>query len=150
MRPGQIRPLVICVFSHQPAILAGECFDPVKKEIFYRPIGGEIHFGEYSQAALAREVWEELEAEISRVRYLGVLENIFTYNGQPGHEIVQVYDAEFVDQSLYQQPWLAGREDNGLSFKAVWKPLADFQNEAERLYPSGLFELLQANGYKQN
>jgi 8-oxo-dGTP pyrophosphatase MutT (NUDIX family) len=149
MKPGQIRPLVISVFSHQGAILAAESFDPAKKEVFYRPIGGGIHFGEYSREALVREVREEFSAEITRVRYLGVLENVFTYNGQPGHEIVQVYDAEFVDQSLYQQPWLTGREDNGLSFKAIWKPLADFQNGAERLYPSGLFELLQANGYQQ-
>lgn len=146
MQSGKIRPLVICVFSRRGAILAAESYDSVKKEVFYRPIGGGIHFGESSQAALVREVQEEFGAEITLVCYLGTLENIFTYEGQPGHEIVQVYDAEFVDRSLYEQPWLVGREDSGLTFKAVWKPLSDFQNEAERLYPSGLFELLQARG----
>jgi 8-oxo-dGTP pyrophosphatase MutT (NUDIX family) len=143
MKPGQIRPLVICIFRWDRVILVAESFDSSKGEVFYRPIGGEINFGESSQAALVREVREELEAEITHLCYLGTLENLFTYENQAGHEIVQIYDAEFVDRSLYEQVWLEGREDNGLSFKAIWKPLADFENEAERLYPTGLFELLQ-------
>lgn len=147
MLPGQIRALVICVFSHQGMILAAESLDPLKKEIFYRPVGGGIHFGEYSQEALVREVREEFGAEIRQVRYLGVLENVFTYNGQPGHEIVQVYDAQFVDRSLYEQPWLVGYEDSGLIFKATWKPLVEFQSSPEPLYPSGLLKLLQQQGY---
>jgi hypothetical protein len=28
------------------------------------------------------------------------LENIFTFNGQPGHEIVLVYDGRFVEERL--------------------------------------------------
>lgn len=149
MKPGQIRPLVICIFSRGETILVAEGYDSSKNEVFYRPVGGGIGFGEYSHEALVREVGEEFEAEITNIRYLGTVENVFIYESQPGHEIVQVYDAEFVDQSLYRQPWLTGHEDNGLSFKAIWKPLADFQNGAERLYPSGLFELLQVNGYQQ-
>ena len=31
---------------------------------------------------------------------IGTLENIFTFNGGAGHEIVQVYDASFVDISF--------------------------------------------------
>ncbi len=143
MKPGQIRPLVICVFRWDRVILAAESYDSSKGEAFYRPIGGEINFGESSQAALVREVREELEAEITHIHYLGTLENIFTYENQTGHEIVQIYDAECVDRSLYKQAWLEGQEDNGLSFKAIWKPLADFENSTERLYPTGLFELLQ-------
>ena len=147
MKPAQIRPLVICIFSQPGAILAAEGYDPTKAEIFYRPVGGGIHFGEYSQDALVREVREELGAEIINIRYLGALENIFTYDGQLGHEIVLVYDAEFADQSLYDQTWLVGREDDGLSFKAVWKRLTDFQRGLDRLYPDGLWELLCQHGY---
>lgn len=147
MIAGQIRALVISVFSHHGAILVSEGVDSVKKENFYRPIGGGIQFGEYSQEALVREVQEEFGAEITQVRYLGVLENVFTYNGQPGHEIVQIYDAQFVDRSLYDQAWLVGYEDSGLSFKAVWKPLTELQNASSPLYPGGLLQLLQQHGY---
>jgi 8-oxo-dGTP pyrophosphatase MutT (NUDIX family) len=143
MIPGQIRPLVIGVFSWSKAILVAESYDPGKQQHFYRPIGGGINFGEYSQAALVREVREEFGAEIERLRYLGTLENIFIYNRQPGHEIVQVYDAEFVDRSLYERESLVGLEDSGLTFKAVWKPLAELQNDSRPLYPTGLFGLLQ-------
>jgi 8-oxo-dGTP pyrophosphatase MutT (NUDIX family) len=147
MKPAQIRPLVICIFSQDNTILAAEGYDPAKAEVFYRPVGGGIHFGEYSQDALVREIREEFEAEITNIRFLGALENIFTYDGQLGHEIVLVYDAKFANQSLYDQTWIVGYEDDGLSFKAVWKRLADFQRGSDRLYPDGLWELLCQHGY---
>jgi 8-oxo-dGTP pyrophosphatase MutT (NUDIX family) len=34
--------------------------DSVKSEDFYRPLGGGIEFGELSEAALRREIKEEL------------------------------------------------------------------------------------------
>ncbi|WP_460164643.1 NUDIX domain-containing protein [Pseudomonas sp. S2_F03] len=52
-----------------------------------------MEFGETSAQAIVREVQEELGLAITDVRLLGTLENIFTYAGRPGHEIVQVYDA---------------------------------------------------------
>lgn len=143
MNPGQIRPLVIGVFSLNRSILVSEGYDTGKQQFFYRPIGGGIHFGEYSQAALVREVREEFDAEIEGLRYLGTLENVFIHNDQPGHEIVQVYDAAFVDRSLYERESLVGQEDSGLTFTAYWKPLTELQNDPRPLYPTGLLELLQ-------
>ncbi len=140
---GQIRPITICTFSHNGSILVFEGYDPSKDEVFYRPLGGGIEFGEYSRAALIREIREEIEAEITHVRYLGTLENIFINNKNAGHEIVQVYDAEFVDWSLYEQDETIGHEDDGTPFKIVWKSLVDFEDDDCRLYPDGLLELLQ-------
>ena len=62
--------------------------------------------------------------------------------GQPGHEIVLVYDGAFVDRSIYEKAWVDGWEDKGIPFKAVWKPLADFRSGQPPLYPDGLLELL--------
>lgn len=146
MKPGQIRPLVIGVFSRNGSILVSEGYDTGKQQFFFRPIGGGINFGEYSQAALVREVREEFGAEIEGLRYLGTLENVFVHNDQPGHEIVQVYDAAFVDRSLYEQESLVGQEDSGLTFTACWHPLTELQYNLQPLYPSGLFELLQQHG----
>jgi hypothetical protein len=36
MKPGQIRPLAICIFSRPGAILAAKGYDPIKAEVFYR------------------------------------------------------------------------------------------------------------------
>ncbi|MCB9419241.1 MAG: NUDIX hydrolase [Ardenticatenaceae bacterium] len=139
-----IRPIVICVFSHNGRILTVEGYDPLKRQIFYRPLGGGIEFGEFSQDALMREIREELNTAVTGLRYLATLENIFTFSGQPGHEIVQVYDGRFEDTTLYRRPVLKGLEDNGQPFTAFWKSLSDFEGKnAPPLYPDGLLELLR-------
>jgi hypothetical protein len=46
MKPGQIRPLVIGVFSRNGSILVSEGYDTGKQQFFFRPIGGGINFGE--------------------------------------------------------------------------------------------------------
>lgn len=145
--PKQIRPLAICVFRNGDRILVGEGYDPVKRETFYRPIGGGIEFGERAEEALRREVREEIGAEIESVRYLFTLENIFTFNGDAGHEIVMVFDARFTDDGWYARQVISGREFDGnqhLPFKAVWKRLDEFGPQAP-LYPDGLVELLRLN-----
>lgn len=147
MKSNRIRPLAICIFSYNRSILVSEGYDSIKNQTFYRPLGGGIEFGETSAATLVREVREELDSEIGQLRYLGTLENIFIYNGQAGHEIVQVYDAQFIEPTLYRQPVVTGYEDDGSSFEAFWKPVADFKDKIHPLYPDGLFELLQQQGY---
>ena len=137
-----IRPLAICLFRHGGRVLVAEGYDPVKRETFYRPLGGAIEFGERATDALARELREELDAEITALRRLGVLENLFTFNGKPGHEIVLVFDGEFVDRALYEQPVLHGREHDGSTFRAGWKSLEAFR-PGEPLYPDGLLDLLR-------
>jgi len=89
---GRIRALAICIFRQDDAILVIEAFDSVKREVFYRPLGGGIEFGEASAAAVARELREEVGAEVCELRYLGTLENLFMYGGAHGHEIVQVHE----------------------------------------------------------
>jgi 8-oxo-dGTP pyrophosphatase MutT (NUDIX family) len=141
MKPGKIRPIAICVFQNQEKILVFEGYDSVKEEIFYRPLGGSIEFGEYSRETARREIGEEIGAEVSELTYLGTIENIFTYNGEAGHEIVFVYRGEFKDRSLYNSSQITGTED-GDPIKVMWKSLNDFRNGQLPLYPTGLLELL--------
>ena len=143
MKPNVIRPIAICVFQNDGRILVAEGYDPLKQQTFYRPLGGAIEFGEDSAATIARELSEELGAAVVDLRYLGALENIFTFNGQTGHEIVMVYDGTFADRSIYEQPFLSGMEDSGVPFRAVWVKLADCADPAApAVYPTGLLELL--------
>jgi len=131
MTQNRIRPIAICVFQHQNRILVFEAYDHVKDEIFYRPLGGSIEFGEHSSIAVAREIKEELGAEICNLSFLG------------GHEFVQVYEAEFVDPEFYQRESLDAFEDDGSKMKVVWKDIEFFKNGKAPLYPTGLFELLE-------
>ncbi len=142
MKPNVIRPIAICVFQHNGRILAAEGYDPKRQQTFYRPLGGAIEFGEHSANTIARELAEELGTAVVDLCYLGAVENVFTYDGQMGHEIVMVYDGAFADQSLYERSVIHGAEDNGLSFRAVWINMAEHDTVALPIYPTGLVELL--------
>ena len=139
---SHIRPLALCVFRHHDALLVVEHFDATRQLKFYRPVGGGIEFGERAIDAIVREVREELNTEIHNVRYLYTLENIFVHHGQGGHEIVMLFQAEFVNRALYEQPVLAGNE-NGSAYQAVWKNLNEFHPDTAPLYPNGLWERLK-------
>ncbi|NWC91479.1 MULTISPECIES: NUDIX hydrolase [unclassified Pseudomonas] len=138
----RIRALALCVFHRNGRILVHEFQDLVKQQTIFRPIGGGIEFGEYSAEAIVREVQEELAQPIHSLRLLGTLESIFTYDGNPGHEIVQVYDGQFEDQDLYEQPYLDGAESNGFAFKVSWRDSSSFTAQSP-LVPEGLYELLK-------
>lgn len=142
---SHIRPIAICLFRRGDKILVSEGYDPIKDERFYRPLGGGIEFGEYSRETICRELVEELNAEVdaNTLRYLGTVENIFVFNGTPGHEIVLVYDGELKEQAAYEQKLILGREANGEEVQAVWKRLDEFRAGKAILYPTGLVELLQ-------
>jgi 8-oxo-dGTP pyrophosphatase MutT (NUDIX family) len=143
MNPQRIRPLVLCVFRHSGRILVAEGYDPLKQQHFYRPLGGGIEFGEYAEQAIVREIREELDAEVANLRYLGTLENIFTFNGQRGHEIVLIYDGTFIDSSCYERGSIAITEGAPDQLgRAMWRPLEDFKTGNPPLYPDRLYELL--------
>ena len=145
MKPGVIRVIAVCCFRRGDAILVEEGRDPTKGETFYRPLGGEVEFGETSRDAAAREVREEIAAEVRNVRFLGAIESIFTFDGEPGHEIVMVYEADLADESLYEREAIEGRESQGELITARWMPLEGFEREgAPPLYPKGLIALLRS------
>lgn len=141
---SQIRPLAICIFSHDGKILVSEEHDPAIGETFYRLLGGGIEFGEHSVETIHRELMEEIGAEAKNLIYLGTLENIFTFNGMPGHEIVQVYDGVLEQSGLYEQDVISGHElDVNLPMKVIWKSLDELGPGKSILYPDGLLELLR-------
>ena len=141
---NRIRPLAICLFRHKDRILVAEGYDPVKKEAFYRPLGGGIEFGEYSEQTIHRELMEEIGTEVCELRYLGTLENVYVFNGTPGHEIIQVFDGSLKDTGLYDQTVIVGQEvDIEDTFRAVWKRIDEFGEGKAILYPTGLLEMLR-------
>ena len=143
-KKNRVRPLAICVFRHRDCILVSESYDPVKRELFYRPLGGGIEFGERSSETVCRELREEIgvEVDVESLRYLGAVENIFNFNGRPGHEIVMIYDGALKEQELYDRAEILGKEADGEDIRAIWKNIREFGEGKAILYPTGLLEML--------
>ena len=134
------RPVALCLFTNNGRLLAAKGTDSVKQTEFYRPLGGMIEFGEYGIDAVQREVMEETGQKIKNVKYLGTLENIFTYEGKSGHEIVLMYDAEFLDKSIYEKEYIDIVEVDWC--KAIWVNIEDCIGRKITIYPDGIGELL--------
>ena len=141
---SRIRVLAIGVFREGDRVLVARAVDRVTGEGFYRPLGGGVEFGERAADALAREIVEELGGAIQDVRLLGVLENVFEYEGLPMHEIAFVFDARFSDPTWYQRGELPVIEAGAGWEPARWISLEAFSSGRERLVPDGLLPLLQS------
>jgi ADP-ribose pyrophosphatase YjhB (NUDIX family) len=141
-----IRPLAIGIIWRNEEMLVHEIEDPTTGEIFYRPVGGGVEFGETSDEALVREFREELAIEIENLQLVGTIENLFTFNEQQCHQIEFIYTVGFVDDSLYSKDHMVG-EDGGVNDKTItyrtnWMSLDEFGSTGERLVPDGLIDLL--------
>lgn len=136
-----IRVIAICLFRNNNRILVFEGYDTVKNDYYYRPLGGAVELGETTAEALRREIREELGQEIADVCPLGVLENLFVCDGKPGHEIVFVYDARFLDESIYSLLEMTMTEDGGVTARAMWHAIDSFDS-THRLVPEALLGLL--------
>lgn len=140
MLDGKIRNLSLCVIKRGVDILVGQGFDDVKQQEFFRPLGGGIEFGEYSQDALQREFMEELNTQLKNIKFLTTIENLFTFNGQSGHEITLIYQADLVNKELYEQDGISIL-DSKRGLKAFWKPIDDFKTGKLIIYPEGIIQL---------
>ncbi len=131
---SKIRVSAMCVVVRNgDEILAGLGYDNVKDQHFGRLPGGGVDFGETSEVAIRREFMEELNAEIKNVAFIQVVENIFIFNGKPGHEVIFVYTATFTDKNLYKNERMAILDKDGT--EVTWIKLSDVTSGKLKLYP---------------
>ena len=142
-KSASIKVKALCIFSNAWRILLGEGFDPHKQELYLRPLGGGVDFGETHHRAIQPEIMEELGLAITDINLIGVIENFFTFNNQAGHEIIFVYDAEFIDSSVYLQDNFQGQESDGEFFNTRWLALDSIDANTPPIYPAELIQLLK-------
>jgi ADP-ribose pyrophosphatase YjhB (NUDIX family) len=119
--------------------------DRVEGSDFHRPLGGHVERGETTAAAVVREIAEETGSALLEPRLLGVLENIYVHEGEPGHEVVFVYAGDLADPDVVPPGggWL---QDDGEPIRVDWRPLATTSAGELPLHPDGLDDLLRTAG----
>ena len=134
-----IRGLAVAIIRNGGRVLVSPGYDKVKDEPFYRLIGGGIEFGEKALDALKREFMEEIGASLADCRLVAVEENIFTYNGDQGHEICFIYEASFEDPSYYQtDEFMIADSQEGA--KAIWLEFDDIADK--KIFPGEMAKLI--------
>lgn len=110
---------------------------------FHRPLGGHVEFGEYAIDTVHRELGEEIGQRLTGVRLLGVLENIFQWQGATQHEVVFVFRAAFADPAAYEIEEQPIRDEPDGGDRVVWRPAGAGDPP---FYPAGIAELIDASG----
>lgn len=139
----EVRARAVAVVRVGDRVLVERGYDRVAGSRFYRAIGGHIDFGERAAQTVAREWGEEYGLTLENVRLLGVVENLFTYEGVPGHEIVFAFVAGVVERQVYVQDEFEGIDPDGNRHEAVWVSLDDLAAGDIPLSPAGLLDLLR-------
>ncbi len=135
----EIRPIVLGIAKRGNKILVSEGYDKVTKEVFYRSIGGGIEFLEESKDALKREFKEELNIDITVGKFLGIVENIFTYNGKKAHELILFYNVDIMDEDYKESYHIV---DDNNETDATWIDIDKFINKELKIYPEQVFKFL--------
>ena len=135
----EIRPVALGLIQKENKILVNEGYDKIKDQKFYRCLGGGIEFQEKSYDALKREFLEEIGKEITVKNFLGVSENIFTFEGKKAHELIFFYSAELKEED-YQEEYIM--DEDGKVNKAVWIDINDFKSNKSIIYPEEVLKYI--------
>jgi 8-oxo-dGTP pyrophosphatase MutT (NUDIX family) len=147
MAEGRIRPVALALVFRGEEILVEEGLDQVKGLSFSRLLGGTIEFGERGEEAIVRELREEIGAEADVVARVATIENLFTYEGELGHEIVLVYECTLRDPSFYERDaWEAPEPALNTTHQVAWKHPDRFTRGHEILYPEEVLARATARG----
>jgi ADP-ribose pyrophosphatase YjhB (NUDIX family) len=106
---------------------------------FARPLGGHVEFGEYAADTLHREFGEEISQQLTGLRLLGVLENIFPWRGGTEHEVVFIFSAAFADEAAYEIEEQVIADDTEPKSRVLWRAPGTV---SPPLYPAGVTELI--------
>lgn len=134
----EIRPIALGLAIKNNKVLVSEGYDKIKDQTFYRCLGGGIEFLEKSDEALKREFKEEIGADITVKDFLGLEENIFTFNGKNGHELIFIYSVDVKDSDYKDEYAILDEVDS----YAVWMDIEQFKSKQEILYPETVIKYL--------
>jgi ADP-ribose pyrophosphatase YjhB (NUDIX family) len=142
MSMNAIRAKVVCVLWDSGRMLLIRATDPHDGRPFLLPPGGGVEFGESLDQAILREIFEEVRVRLPEAKRLGMLENVFQFDGRKEHELVFVYEADCDDPDLCAKDEIEIEESNGERLPARWYTVPERIATGLPLFPDGLLDLL--------
>jgi ADP-ribose pyrophosphatase YjhB (NUDIX family) len=133
-----VKAMAVIKRPRDGALLVSEHTDPAAVP-FHRPLGGHVEYGEYALEAVHREFLEEIGQRLTGVRLLGVLENIFQWNGAAAHEVVFMFAADLADPAAYEITEQGILDDADGRSRVIWR---EPDATSPPLYPVGTADLL--------
>jgi ADP-ribose pyrophosphatase YjhB (NUDIX family) len=124
------------------ALLVSEHAGPPETR-FHRPLGGHVEFGERALDTIHREIIEEIGQRLTDVSLLGVIENIFRWDGSVEHEVVFAFSAAFADPAAYEIAEQPIRDERDQRTRVIWRAAAA---GSPPLYPEGVADLIVTAG----
>lgn len=145
-RGDTITPVALAVAVHANRVFLFRGEDTTAREVFYRPMGGAIAFGERAMATAERVVERDMSTGFLGVRQLGVLENVYTRDGTTQHEICFVFLGAFADRQVYDHDTVELTEGDEIVAQGGWHDLNKLAApDSPRVYPDGLLEVVAAS-----
>lgn len=142
MKRQIVKAIAVIQRPRDGALLVSEDMNPLG-DPFHRPLGGHVEFGEYALDTVHREFREEIGQRLTGVRLLGVLENIFQWDGALQHEVVFTFTASFADMAAYEIPEQRVLDQADGRARVIWRPP---HAAGPPLYPAGLAGLITQSG----
>lgn len=139
--PQRIRAIAVALVYRGTDVLVMAVKDDSGSIEGWRPLGGAIEFGESAEEALVREFLEEIGQPIRCIKRLCVLENLYSHEGTRGHEIVFAFEAELVGSGFDSEAGVSFL-DGGVTNEVAWRPVREFVEGVERLFPEKLLGYL--------
>ena len=138
----RIRNLAVGLHVRDGHVLVQEFAGTREEPPFVRAIGGGIEFGERAAEALRREYLEELGVAVTGLRLLSVTENLFTFLGKAGHEIVHIFavDCEELDAWPLDTRVRVIDDDS----MVAWHRVDALGGDGPPLYPDGALDVARA------
>jgi len=131
----------LCIVKQGSRLLVSRDFDSVKKDYYFRPLGGSVDYRERSDITVKREFMEELGVRLTNLKFLGVIENIFTMEGKDYHEIDFIYEGDIKEEGIYHMQDIEFSE-GGKPALAMWVEQSEFTGGKLRLVPEEIFKYL--------
>lgn len=105
---------------------------------FHRLLGGEVRFMELSSQAAVETIQKAIGVTLEAVEFVTMIENVFAFDGLPGHEVILIYLAVVPDALVPDEgAWVS---TGGSPMRLEWRPLENVPGVP--LYPEGLPDLV--------